>query len=144
MKCWVGWIRSWNQDSKEKYQQPQMCRCYHSNGRKWRGTKEPLDEGEKRWVEKLAWNSTFKKTKIMASGPITSWRTEGEKSGSSDSFYFLGLQNHCGQWLQTWNWKTLAPWKEDYDKPRQHIKSRHHFANKGWFSQSYSFSSSHV
>ena len=36
-------------------------------------------------------------TKIMASGPITSWRTEGEKSGSSDSFYFLGLQNHCGQ-----------------------------------------------
>ena len=35
----------------------------------------------------------------------------------------------------------LAPWKESYDKHRQHIKmERHHFANKGWYSQSYSFS----
>ena len=40
---------------------------------------------------------------------------------------------------------TLAPWKESYDKPRQHIKKqRHHFANKGVYSQSYGFSSSHV
>ena len=30
-----------------KHQQPQKCRWYHSNGRKWRGTKEPLDEGER-------------------------------------------------------------------------------------------------
>ena len=32
----------------------------------------------------------------MASGPITSWQIEGEKNGSSDRFYFLGLQNHFG------------------------------------------------
>ena len=39
----------------------------------------------------------------------------------------------------------LAPWKESYDKPRQHIeKQRHHFADKGLYSQSDSFSSSHV
>ena len=39
----------------------------------------------------------------------------------------------------------LAPWKESYDQPRQHIKKqRHYFANKGPSSQSYSFSSSHV
>ena len=39
----------------------------------------------------------------------------------------------------------LAPWKESYDKPRQCIKKqRHHFADKGLSSQSYSFSSSHV
>ena len=39
----------------------------------------------------------------------------------------------------------LAPWKESYDKPRQHIKKqRHHFAGKGPFSQSYGFSSSQV
>ena len=37
-----------------------------------------------------------KKTKIMASGPITSWKTEEEKV-ETDGFYFLGLQNHCGQ-----------------------------------------------
>ena len=39
----------------------------------------------------------------------------------------------------------FAPWKESYDKPRQHIKKqRHHFANKGLYSQSYGFFSSHV
>ena len=41
--------------------------------------------------------------------------------------------------------KTLTPWKESYDQPRQHIKEqRHYFANKGPSSQSYGFSSSHV
>ena len=41
--------------------------------------------------------------------------------------------------------KGAAPWKEHYDKPRQYIKKqRHHFANKGLYSQSYVFSSSHV
>ena len=39
----------------------------------------------------------------------------------------------------------LAPWKKSYDQPRQHIKKqRHYLANKGWSSQSYGFSSSHV
>ena len=39
----------------------------------------------------------------------------------------------------------LAPWKKIYDKPRQCIKKqRHHFANKGPYSQSYGFSSSYV
>ena len=41
--------------------------------------------------------------------------------------------------------KTLAPWKESYDKPREHIKKwRHHTANKDMYGQSYGFSSSHV
>ena len=41
--------------------------------------------------------------------------------------------------------KTFASWKESYDKPRQHIiKQRHHFADKGSYSQCYSFSSSHI
>ena len=38
--------------------------------------------------------------------------------------YFGGLQNHCRWWLQPWNSKTLNPWKESYDQPRQHIKKR--------------------
>ena len=39
----------------------------------------------------------------------------------------------------------LAPWKKSHDKPRQHIKKqRHYFTNKGPYSQSYGFSSSHV
>ena len=39
----------------------------------------------------------------------------------------------------------LVPWKKSYDQPRQHIKKERHFlANKGPYSQSYGFSSSHV
>jgi len=64
------------------------------------------------------------------------------KNGNNGRFYFLGLQNHCGQWLQWWNYKTVAPWKKSYDTPRQHIKKqRHDFANKSPSSQSYGFSS---
>ena len=40
---------------------------------------------------------------------------------------------------------TFAPWKNSYVKPRQYFKKqRHHFANKGLYSQSYGFSSSYV
>ena len=39
----------------------------------------------------------------------------------------------------------LGPWKKSYDNPRQHIKKqRHYFSDKGLYSQSYRFSSSHV
>ena len=66
-------------------------------------------------------------------------------NGNSDRLYFLGLQNHCEWWLHPWNWNTLAPWNESYDKPRQRIKKqRHNFANKGPYSLSYVFSHSHV
>ena len=48
VKYQTGWITSWNQDCQEKYQQPQIYTCSHSNGRKWRRTEEPLDEAERR------------------------------------------------------------------------------------------------
>ena len=52
-------------------------------------------------------------------------------SGNNVRLYFGGLQIHCRWWLQPSNWKTLAPWKESNDHPRQHIqKQRHYFANK--------------
>ena len=41
-----------------------------------------------------------KKTKMMASGPITSWQIDGEENGNSDRLYFLGPQNHCRWGLQ--------------------------------------------
>ena len=37
----------------------------------------------------------IQKTKIMASGPITSWQTDGETVQTVADFYFSGLQNHC-------------------------------------------------
>ena len=47
-------------------------------------------------TEKAGLKLNIQKTKIMASGPITSWQIDGEKNGNSDRLYFLGLQNHCG------------------------------------------------
>ena len=80
----------------------------------------------------------------MASDPIISWQIEGEKSRNSDRFYFIGLQNHCGWWLQPWNLNMLVPWKESHDKTRQHIKKqRYNFANKVHVVKAVS-SSSHV
>ena len=46
--------------------------------------------------EKVGLKLNIQKTKIVASGSITSWQTDGEKVGNSGRFYFLGFQNHCG------------------------------------------------
>ena len=45
--------------------------------------------------EKVGLKLNIQKTKIMASGPITSWQIDGGNSGNSVRLYFLGLQNHC-------------------------------------------------
>ena len=55
-------------------------------GRKWRGTKEPLDEGE-RDNEKACLKWDIQKTKIMASGPIISWQIDGETNGNSERLF---------------------------------------------------------
>ena len=52
--------------------------------------------------EKDVLKLNIQKTKIMASSPITLWQIGGKK-GNSKRFYFSGLQNHCGRWLQPWN-----------------------------------------
>ena len=43
--------------------------------------------------------------------------------GNSDRLYFWGLQNNCRWWVQSWNSKTLAPWKKSCDHPRRILKS---------------------
>ena len=45
--------------------------------------------------EKVGLKPNLQKTKIMASGPITSWQIDGETMETVTDFYFLGLQNHC-------------------------------------------------
>ena len=52
--------------------------------------------------EKAGLVLNIQKTKIMASGPITSWQIDGETMETVTD-YFLGLQNHCSWWLQPWN-----------------------------------------
>ena len=95
--------------------------------------------------EKACLKLNIQKTKIMASGPITSWQIDGDTVRNSGRLYFHGLQNHCRWWLQPWNKKTLTLWKKSFDQPRQHVKKqRHYFANKGPSSQGYGFSSGHA
>ena len=52
--------------------------------------------------EKVGLKLNIQKTKVMASGRITSWQIDGE-SGNSGWVYFSGLQNQCRRWLQPWN-----------------------------------------
>ena len=56
----------------------------------------------------------------MASSLITSWQIDGENAEIVTDFIFLGskitVDSDCRHKI-----KTLAPWKENYDKPRQHI-----------------------
>ena len=53
--------------------------------------------------EKAGLKLNIQKTKIVASGPITSWQIDGETKETMTEFIFLGLQNHCRWWLQLWN-----------------------------------------
>ena len=45
--------------------------------------------------EKLGLKPNIQKTKIIASGPITSWEIDGETVKTVSDFIFVGLQNHC-------------------------------------------------
>ena len=45
--------------------------------------------------ENVGLKLNIQKTKVIASGPITSWQINGGKNGNSDRLYLLGLQNHC-------------------------------------------------
>ena len=80
--------------------------------------------------EKVGLKLNIQKTKIMVSGPITSWQIDGETMEIVVDFLFLAskitVNSDCSQEIET-----LAPWKKSYDQPRQHIKKqRHYFAPK--------------
>ena len=90
--------------------------------------------------EKFDFKLNIQKTKIMASGPITSWQIDGEAVAD----FIFGAPKSLQMVTAAMKLKD-APWKESYDQPRQHIKKqRHYFANKNSYIQSYGFSSSHV
>ena len=87
--------------------------------------------------EKVGLKLNIQKTKIMVSGPITSWQIDGETMETVIDFILGGSKitadGDCSH-------EILAPWKKSSDQPRQHIKKQgHYFANKGPSSQSYGF-----
>ena len=98
-------------------------------------------------MKKVGLKLNIQKTKIMASGPITSWEIDGEivETVATVAEFILGgskiiADDDCSHEI-----KMLTPWKESYDQPRQHIKKqRHYFAIQGPTSQGYGFSSGHV
>ena len=70
---------------------------------------------------------------------------QGEKCENSDRFPLLGLWNHCGWWLQTWNQKAIASGQESYEKPRLCAeKQRQYSAHKGLYSQNYHSPSGYI
>ena len=79
--------------------------------------------------KKVGLKLKIQKTKIMASGPITSWEIDGEPVETVSDFIFLGSKitadGDCSHEI-----KRRTPWKKSYDQPRQYIqKQRHCFAN---------------
>ena len=71
--------------------------------------------------EKPGLKLNIQKMKIMASGPTTSWEIDGKTVETVSDFNFLGSKitadGDCSHEL-----KTLTPWKESCDQPREHIK----------------------
>ena len=76
--------------------------------------------------EKVGLKLNIQKTKIMASGPITLWQTDGETMETVKDFIFLGSKitadADCSHEIK----KRFAPWKKSYDQPREHIKKQRH------------------
>ena len=93
--------------------------------------------------EKAGLKHNIQKTKIMATSPITSWQIDGETMETVTEFIFLGSKitedGDCSHEI-----KRCLFLGRKTDKPRQLLKNRHHFADKGPSSQSYGFSSSHI
>ena len=94
--------------------------------------------------EKVGLKLNIQKTKIMASGPITSWQIDGKTMETMTDFVFLGSKI-TADGDGSHKIKRRLLFGRSYEQPRQHIKKqRYYFPNKGPSSQSYGFSSSHV
>ena len=95
--------------------------------------------------EKVCLKLSVQKTKIMASGPITSRQINGETVETVSDFILGGSKitadGDCSHEIK----RRLLLGRQVMTNLRQHIqKQRHYLANKGPSSQSYGFSSSHV
>ena len=81
---------------------------------------------------------------IIASGPITSWQTDGETMETKIKFIFLGSKitadDECSQEIKI----CLFLGRKAMTKLDSILKSRHYFVNKGLSTQGYGFSSGHV
>ena len=95
--------------------------------------------------EKAGLKLNIQKTKIMASGPITSWQVDGKTMGTVTDFIFLDSKitadGDCSHEIKR---HLLLGRKAVTNLDSIFKKQRHYFADKGLSSQSYGFSSSCV
>ena len=68
--------------------------------------------------EKVGLKLNIQKTKNLASGPITSWETDGETLETVSDFIFWGAQKSLQMVTATMKLKDAYFWKESYDQPR--------------------------
>ena len=95
--------------------------------------------------ENVGLKLNIQKTKIMASGPITSLEIDGETVETMSDFIFGGVSKITVDGACSHEIKRLTPWKKSYDQPKENIeKQRYYFANKGLSTQGYGFSCGHV
>ena len=94
--------------------------------------------------EKPGLQLNFQKTKIMASGPITSWQKDGETMETVTDFIFLGSKATADGDCSHETKRCLLLGRKAMTNLDSVLKSRHYFANKVLSIQSYGFSSSHV
>ena len=95
--------------------------------------------------EKAGLKLNIQKPKIMTSGPITLWQIKGEKGKAVTDFIFLGCRVTADSDYSHEIKRQLLLRRKALTNSRQYNKKqRHHFADKGLFSQRYVFSSSHV
>ena len=95
-------------------------------------------------IEKAGLKLNIQKTKIMASGPTTSWQIDGETMETVTDFIFLGLKIMKMVMAAMKFKRHLLLERKAMTNLDSISKSRHYFANKGPSSQGYGFSSSHV
>ena len=94
--------------------------------------------------EKGGLKLNIQKTKIMASGPITSWQIDGETMETVTDFIFLSSKTSAdGDCSREIKRHSLLG-RKAMTNLDSILKSRHYFADKGPSSQSYDISSSHV
>ena len=111
----------------------------------WQTVKKNLLTKVKEESEKVSLKLNIQKTKIMASGPITSWQIDGETMETVSDFIFCGSKitadGDCSHEIKR---RLLLGRKVMTNIDSILKKQRHYFVNKSPSSQGYGFSSSHV
>ena len=121
MKCRAGWHTNWNQIAGRNINNLRYANDTTLKAESEEKLKSLLIK-VKEESEKAGLKLNIQKSKIMASGPITSWQIDGETVETVADFIFLvskiTADGDCSHEIK----RCLLLWKKSYDQPRQRIK----------------------